>query len=83
MLKAVVKAIALLCILFAMLYVGMNNTHAIDFNFPVAGTTAEKPIHASAALIFFGMFAVGLIGGTILNSGVGGGAKRNGGGKEK
>ncbi len=69
MLKAVVKTIALLAILFVMLYVGMNNTHVIDFHFPVAGTTTKTPIHASAALIFFGVFAVGVLAGTILTAG--------------
>lgn len=82
MFKAVVKTFALLCILFVMLYVGMNNIHQIDFNFPVAGTTAQKPIHASAALIFFGVFAIGLLAGTILAVGAGG-AKRGGGNKDK
>lgn len=80
MFKAVVKTFALLCILFVMLYVGMNNIHQIDFNFPV---TAQKPIHTSAALIFFGMFAVGLLAGTILAVRTGGGAKRSGGGKDR
>lgn len=85
MLKAVVKTFALLCILFVVLYVGMNNTHEIKFNFPVAGTTAQKPIQASAALIFFGMFAVGLLAGTILavGGGKGGGGKRSTGAKDK
>ena len=70
MFSAVVKTIALLAILFVMLYVGMNNTHAVDFHFPMAGTTAKSPIHASAALIYFGVFAVGVLAGTIF--GVGG-----------
>lgn len=81
MLKAVLKTFALLAILFVMLYVGMNNTHSVDFHFPVAGTTAKAPIHASAALIFFGVFAVGLLAGTILNAGngsSGGGRKSSG-----
>jgi uncharacterized membrane protein YciS (DUF1049 family) len=82
MLKAVVKTIALLAILFVMLYVGMNNTHAIDFHFPVAGTTKSEPIHTNAALIFFGVFAVGVLAGTILtvgsgSSGSSGGGKRS------
>ena len=47
MLKAVVKTIALLAILFVMLYVGMNNGHTIDFQFPVAGTTAKSPRSSS------------------------------------
>jgi hypothetical protein len=74
MLKAVVKTIALLLILFVMLYVGMNNGHTINFHFPVAGTTDKTPIHAPAALIFFAVFAVGLLAGTILNVGSGGAA---------
>jgi uncharacterized membrane protein YciS (DUF1049 family) len=83
MFKAVFKAFVLICILFVVLYVGMNNVHLIDFNFPVAGTTAQKPIHASAAIIFFAMFAIGLLAGTMLNVGGGKSAKRSGGGKDK
>ena len=79
MFKAVVKTIALLAIAFVMLYVGMNNVHSIDFYFPVAGTTAQKPIHASAALIYFGVFVVGVLGGTMLHAG---GASEKGGGKK-
>jgi hypothetical protein len=71
MLKAVVKTIALLAILFVMLYVGMNNPHRIDFQFPVAGATDKSPIRAPAALIYFGVFAVGLLAGTILSYGGG------------
>ena len=81
MFKAVFKTIALLIILFVMLYVGMNNTHEIDFLFPIAGTTAKTPIHASAALIYFGIFAVGALAGAILIAG--GGGKRSGAPKEK
>jgi hypothetical protein len=85
MLKAVVKTIALLVILFVMLYVGMNNTHEVDFRFPVAGVTEKSPIHASAALIYFGIFAVGLVAGTILTVGSasGGGGRKGGGSKDK
>jgi hypothetical protein len=81
MFKAVFKTIALLIILFVMLYVGMNNTHEIDFHFPIAGTTAKTPIHASAALIYFGIFAVGALAGAILIAG--GGGKRSSASKEK
>jgi len=83
MFKAVLKTIALLFILFVMLYVGMNNPHAIDFHFPVAGTTAKTPIHASAALIYFGVFAVGLLAGTMLHGGGGKGGKKSGGSRDK
>ncbi len=86
MIKAVLKTLALLAILFVVLYVGMNNGHEIDFHFPIAGTTAQKPIRASAAVIYFGLFAFGVIAGTLLHfgGGGGGGGKKGGGGaKEK
>ena len=80
--KAVVKSIAFLGLLFVMLYVGMNNPQDIAFQFPIAGTTAKTPIHAPAAIIYFGLFAVGVLAGTLLHSGKG--AKKSGaGGKEK
>jgi len=83
MFKAVLKTFFLLIILFVMLYVGMNNTQEVDFHFPIAGTTAKAPIHASAALIFFGLFAAGVLAGTLLHFGGGGGGKKSGGSKEK
>ena len=78
MFKAVLKTFALLLILFVMLYVGMNNTQVIDFHFPVAGTTTKTPIHASAALVYFGIFAVGVLAGTILHSAGSGGGDKGG-----
>jgi hypothetical protein len=72
MFKAILKTFALLVIAFVMLYVGMTNTHQIDFHFPVGGMTAKTPVHASAALIYFGIFAVGLLAGTVLAVGTGG-----------
>ncbi len=84
MFKAVLKTFFLLCILFVMLYVGMNNGHEIDFHFPIAGTTAKAPIHASAALIYFGIFAIGVLAGTLLHfGGEKGGGRKSGGSKEK
>ncbi len=73
------KTVIFLALLFVMLYVGMNNTHEINFFFPIAGTTAKAPIHASAALIFFGIFAIGVLAGTMLHGGGGGkgGAKKS------
>jgi hypothetical protein len=76
--KAVLKSIVFLALLFVVLYVGMNNTHPIDFYFPVV---AKEKIRASAALIFFGLFAVGVLAGTVLASG--GGKKGSGGEKKK
>ena len=75
--SAVLKSIVFLGILFVMLYVGMNNPKPIDFNFPIAGAEGKDTIHASAALIFFGVFAVGVIAGTMPHSGKG--AKKSSG----
>ena len=82
MFKAVFKTVALLGLLFIMLYVGMNNTHEIDFHFPIAGTTTKTPIHASAALLYFGIFSVGVLAGTIFHSLSGGSDGDKGGGKK-
>ncbi len=76
--KAVLKSIVFLAILFVMLYVGMNNTNEIDFSFPVA---SKDKIHATAALIYFGVFAVGVLAGTVLSAG--GGKRGSGEGARK
>jgi uncharacterized membrane protein YciS (DUF1049 family) len=76
--KAIFKSIFLLLVFFVMLYVGMNNTDKIDFSFPIA---SREKIHAAAALIYFGVFAVGVLAGTALHSG--GGGKKSSGSKEK
>lgn len=81
--KAVIKSVVFLALLFVMLYVGMNNPQQIDFQFPVAGTTAKNPIHAPAAIIYFGVFAVGVLAGTLLHSSKSGGARKSGGSKDK
>jgi len=82
--KAVIKAIFFLILLFVMLYVGMSNTENIAFSFPVA--LSEK-VTAPAAIIFFGIFAVGVLAGTLLHGSGGGsgggGGKKSGGSKEK
>lgn len=66
--KAILRTLVFLALLFIMLYVGMNNTHVIDFHFPVAGTTDKTPIRASAALIYFGVFAIGVFAGMALHT---------------
>jgi uncharacterized integral membrane protein len=86
--KAVFKTIFFLILLFVMLYVGMNNTDNINFSFPMA--TKDK-INAPAALIFFGLFAIGVLAGTLMHSGGGkssgggggGGGKKSSGGKDR
>ncbi len=73
--KAVLKSVFFLLIFFVMLYVGMNNTDKIDFSFPIA---SKEKIHAAAGLIFFGVFAAGVLAGTFLHGGSGGGGKKSG-----
>lgn len=90
MFKAVFKTLALLGLLFIMLYVGMNNTHEINFHFPIAGWTDKTPVRGTAALIYFAVLAVGVLAGTILQSLSGssggsekGGGKKSGGSKDR
>jgi len=81
--KNFLRAIAFLLLLFVVLYIGMNNTHDIVFNFPIAGTTAKDPIHASAAFLYFGMFAIGVLAGMALLGGGGKKSSGDGGSKKK
>jgi len=83
--KIFLKTVVFLAILFVMVYVGLNNPQEINFNFPVAGTTDKKPIHESAALIYFGMFAIGVLAGAVLiaGSGKGGSSKASSSSKGK
>lgn len=76
--KAILRTIVFLALLFIMLYVGMNNTQVIDCHFPIAGTTDKTPIRASAALIYFGVFAIGVFAGMALHTS---GGESKGGGK--
>jgi uncharacterized membrane protein YciS (DUF1049 family) len=73
--KIILRSLVFIGIFFVMLYVGMNNTHEILFNFPVM--FAKKGVQASAAIIYFAVFAVGILAGTVIASGGGGGSKRS------
>jgi uncharacterized membrane protein YciS (DUF1049 family) len=75
--KSVLKSIVFLAILFVMLYVGVNNPHRIDFYFPVWFT---NKVSYPAAFIYFGVFAIGVLAGTVLTAG-GGKGRSSGGGK--
>lgn len=75
------RTLGFLIILFLVVFVSIENTQVIDFRFSLA---TEKPVRASAAIIYFAMFAVGVIGGTLLhNGGKSGGRGSEGGGKKK
>jgi len=72
--KVLFRLLVFLAIFFVMLYIGMNNTERITFSFPMA---FAKDIHTQAAFIFFGIFAVGVLGGAVLSAGSGGGKSRS------
>ncbi len=75
-LKAVFRSVVALAVLFIMLYVGMNNTQNIEFSFPLA---LKSRVSEPAALIFFGVFAIGFLAGTLLTAG----GKKGGGSRDK
>jgi hypothetical protein len=64
--KMFLRAIVFLVMLFAVLYVGINNTHRIDFSFPLL---IKENIRATAAIVYFAMFAVGVVAGIAIGSG--------------
>ena len=70
--KVLLKLIVFLVVLFVFLYIGAYNKQAVDFNFPML---QDKPYKTDAWLIYFGMFAVGVIAGAVLM--LGGGKSRS------
>ena len=75
--KVLLRSLVFLAILFVVLYTGMNNTQSIEFSFPLA---FPKPIREPAAFIYFALFAIGVVGGTLITAG---GGRRGGGNKER
>ena len=75
--KSFLKTLVFLVMLFVVLYAGMNNTETITFSFPLLWV---RPVHQAASLIFFFIFAIGVVAGTMLHGGGGGGSR---GGKDK
>ncbi|MET0262437.1 MAG: hypothetical protein ABW223_06040 [Rariglobus sp.] len=78
--QTIFKTIGFLIILFLVVFVSIENTQVIDFRFSLV---ADKPVRASAAIIYFAMFAVGVIGGTLLHNSGKGGGRSDGGSKRK
>jgi uncharacterized membrane protein YciS (DUF1049 family) len=70
--KVLFKTIVFLAILFVVLFIGINNRQSADFYFP---GVLDKKLTTDAALIYFGMFAVGVIAGTVLTVGSGSSSK--------
>jgi uncharacterized integral membrane protein len=80
--QTILRTIGFLIILFLVVFVSIENTHTVDFHFSLAFT---KPVRSSAAIVYFAMFAVGVIGGTLLNGGSSkpAGSRSEGGGKKR
>ncbi len=62
------RTIFFLLILFVVIYIGTENTQTIDFHFSLL---LDKPARTSAALVYFAVFSVGVIAGTLFNAGAG------------
>ena len=60
------RTLGFLLILFVVIYVGTENTQSVDFHFSLL---RDKPLRTTASLVYFAVFAVGVIGGTLLNAG--------------
>ena len=61
--KALLRGVVVLVLVFVAIYMGMSNTQPIQFSFPLL---LKHKISQPAALVFFGMFALGLIIGLML-----------------
>jgi uncharacterized integral membrane protein len=66
--QTILRTIGFLIILFLVVFISIDNTQNIDFHFSLV---SDKPLRYSAAIVYFAMFAVGVIGGTLLNGGSG------------
>ena len=80
--QTILRTIGFLIILFLVVFVSIENTHTVDFHFSLA---FAKPVRSSAAIVYFAMFAAGVIGGTLLNGGSSkpASSRSEGGGKKR
>ena len=77
--KVILKLIVFLGLLFVILYIGVNNRQAADFNFPML---LDKKATTDAWEIYFGMFAIGVFAGAVLMAGSGGRGRSSGKGEK-
>jgi uncharacterized integral membrane protein len=68
--KTFFRTLGFLLILLLVILISKENTQSAEFRFSLL---FEKPVHASATFVFFAMFAIGVVGGTLLNGGGSGG----------
>ena len=77
--KTFFRTLGFLLILLLVILISTENTQMIDFHFDLL---RDKPVRASAAFVYFAMFAVGVIGGTMLHGGGSGGSAGSSKGKK-
>ena len=79
--KTFLKALVVVPLLGAVVYVGVYNTRVIDFNCP---RVLDKPVKVPVAWILAGAFAGGMLAGAVLVAGrSGSGAGKGSGAKSK
>jgi uncharacterized membrane protein YciS (DUF1049 family) len=71
--KTLFRVVVFLAILFILLYIGMNNRQSIDFNFPML---LDKKWTDQAGIVYFAMFAAGVLAGALLTAGGGKGKSK-------
>ena len=70
--KLLIRTLIFLALLGVILCVGLTNPKEIDFYFPLFSAKPNAPVlHQPAALIYFGVFAIGVLAGTMLHAGGG------------
>ncbi|MBP7372290.1 MAG: hypothetical protein KA923_05615 [Opitutaceae bacterium] len=70
--KLFLRALVFLAATFVVVYIGMTNTATIPFRFPML---FDHDIKQPAAIIYFGVFAIGVIAGLMVLGGGSGGGK--------
>jgi uncharacterized integral membrane protein len=71
--KVLFRVIVFLAILFVLLYIGMYNKQSVDFYFPIVlDSKWTKP----AGIVYFVMFAAGVLAGALLTAGSGKGRSK-------
>jgi uncharacterized integral membrane protein len=73
--KLISKTLFLIVILLLLVLMGMYNRSPVDFVLPPLLSTAIKQ---PAAIMYFAFFAVGVLTGTVLTAGLGGGKSSRG-----
>jgi len=64
--KILIRALVFLAAMFLVIYIAMHNTADISFRFPLL---LDKDIKQPAAILYFGVFAIGVLAGLMIHGG--------------